>query len=414
MLKNNKGISLASLVVTITILVLLVSTAVYNGLDTLNESRKTAFVQELQIIQGQVNIIYEQIRNGEIDYENYLEEYTITSDSDFEIIKNSSKFSNPNRKDFRLLSNRDDLLKIGVDGINSPFFINFKTAEVIAKNELSDKDKTYRSLKDFGYLQVSSTTANINTTIDSSGVIKLSVDYPAGSTNPKISYVSGGTEISSDYTGEVSVDNRTQVTVEFNINDKPEPIEQFENVTYRNLTSKGIHNSPKLSTGMTPVKLASDNTTWEETTESDLDWYDYEKNSFAHVRLNDGSIFMWIPRFTQSGSTYIFSKRIDDGITNSLFYDEVSGKELLGLWIAKYPSSQSEIAPYKIQSIPDSSNSSFIYELKNKIAHITDYTSVYGLYPSEATTFMIDETMNTSLQPILSIDSTNRIAISVF
>ena len=59
---------------------------------------------------------------------------------------------------------------------------------------------------------------------------------------------------------------------------------------------KGV-NTPKLGSGMTPIKW--NGSTWIETTGDDKDWYDYTTSSkkWANAKTADGSMFVWIPRY---------------------------------------------------------------------------------------------------------------------
>ena len=59
-MKNKKGITLVSLIITIVILLILASIATYSGISVIKSSRLTAFVTELKIMQTQVNAIFEE------------------------------------------------------------------------------------------------------------------------------------------------------------------------------------------------------------------------------------------------------------------------------------------------------------------------------------------------------------------
>ncbi|NLM63382.1 MAG: DUF5011 domain-containing protein, partial [Mollicutes bacterium] len=58
--------------------------------------------------------------------------------------------------------------------------------------------------------------------------------------------------------------------------------------------SKGV-NHPQLVTGMTPIKW--NGTTEVTTTENDSDWYDYSEKRWANAKTEDGSYWVWIPRY---------------------------------------------------------------------------------------------------------------------
>ena len=61
-------------------------------------------------------------------------------------------------------------------------------------------------------------------------------------------------------------------------------------------------NAPVLKQGMTPVKFEVDEKDTSkmktvETTTDDKDWYDYENKNWANAKTEDGSLWVWIPRF---------------------------------------------------------------------------------------------------------------------
>ena len=64
-MKNVKGITLISLVVTIIVLLILVSVATYTGLGVVQSSKFETFKTELRLMQEKVNELYEKWRRGE-------------------------------------------------------------------------------------------------------------------------------------------------------------------------------------------------------------------------------------------------------------------------------------------------------------------------------------------------------------
>ena len=79
--------------------------------------------------------------------------------------------------------------------------------------------------------------------------------------------------------------------------------EKLEMQTLKEKNKKKV-NSPKLAEGMTPIKW--NGSTWEETTASDPQWYDYKDTSitgadtslWANAKTKDGSMWVWIPRYS--------------------------------------------------------------------------------------------------------------------
>ena len=89
---------------------------------------------------------------------------------------------------------------------------------------------------------------------------------------------------------------------------------------------KGV-NVPRLASGMMPIKFTdptdSAKGTVVETTSGDADWYDYEAKKWANAQTEDGSMWVWIPRFAYrvNSSTQTFDVVFLIGTTDT-YYDE--------------------------------------------------------------------------------------------
>ena len=89
---------------------------------------------------------------------------------------------------------------------------------------------------------------------------------------------------------------------------------------------KGV-NAPKLTSGMTPIKFTdptdSEKGTVVETTSEDTNWYNYEEKKWANAQTEDGSMWVWIPRFAYrvNSSTQTFEVVFLVGTTDT-YYDE--------------------------------------------------------------------------------------------
>jgi type IV pilus assembly protein PilA len=155
---------------------------------------------------------------------------------------------------------------------------------------------------------------------------------------------------------------------------------------------RGANNSI-LATGMTPIKW--DGSTWVDTTENDPDWYNYDTTNkkWANARTEDGSMWVWIPRFiykisngwhsSTTGTIDIqFSKGIDDNwnkaVIGNINLDQTANAsnntwtnhpaftfgstELTGFWISKFEVSSSDpaaanggddVTTLKVKSVPN-------------------------------------------------------------
>ena len=126
---------------------------------------------------------------------------------------------------------------------------------------------------------------------------------------------------------------------------------------------KGV-NTPKLGTGMTPIKW--NGSSWVNTTGNDPDWYDYAAKKWANAKTSDGSMWVWIPRYAysitsgyHSSSTGNIEVEFMKGLTNETStgrksFDNVSGQgkwnihpafnygqTVSGIWVAKFETSNS-------------------------------------------------------------------------
>ena len=159
----------------------------------------------------------------------------------------------------------------------------------------------------------------------------------------------------------------------------------------------GKVNKPKLMTGMAAIKFidpTGDEKANEgsivKTTDTDTAWYDYDAKKWANAQTQDGSMWVWIPRFAykinSSNKTFdvVFLKDstntyLDNGtekdaekegyIVHPAFKNESStgyenggwDKDLTGIWVSKfeagYATSNGNSAPKKASSVTYSQDS---------------------------------------------------------
>ncbi|MFR2534064.1 MAG: hypothetical protein ACLS95_02370 [Clostridia bacterium] len=167
-------------------------------------------------------------------------------------------------------------------------------------------------------------------------------------------------------------------------------------------------NKPRLATGMTPIKFKDPTTaavgTVETTDSTDASWYNYNEKRWANAKTEDGSMWVWIPRYAYkvnaSSKTFdiVFligntdqyydaegnmqtAKRCnseDENVDTSTGYtvhpaftDETAisyrnggwDKELTGIWVAKFEAgyaSGNNSAPVKASSVSYSQSTSWV------------------------------------------------------
>ena len=63
-MRKNNGITLISLVITVTVLIILASIATYSGVNVIRQSKLNRFITEMKIMQTEVNSLYDKYSNG--------------------------------------------------------------------------------------------------------------------------------------------------------------------------------------------------------------------------------------------------------------------------------------------------------------------------------------------------------------
>lgn len=140
---------------------------------------------------------------------------------------------------------------------------------------------------------------------------------------------------------------------------------------FTGLDGSQMVNRPRLSRGMTPIKW--DGTVEIETTAGDSEWYDYANKKWANAKTEDGSYWVWIPRFAsqvasnyhtltqgvinikflKGGSNYTYDgELLDDsapilnGTSQTNFFKmpafSFGDTEIDGFWMAKFSSTPTE------------------------------------------------------------------------
>lgn len=134
-LKNNKGITITALIITVIVLVTIAGTATYTGIEVYHNSKQEVFVQELQILQNAVNNEYSKIESGDLSYVDYGED--INAFDDGTVVKGYKKFT------------PDSLKKdLNTHGITQTVYINFLTKDIRSKDGINIDGEQKYSLKD--------------------------------------------------------------------------------------------------------------------------------------------------------------------------------------------------------------------------------------------------------------------------
>ena len=179
--------------------------------------------------------------------------------------------------------------------------------------------------------------------------------------------------------------------------------------------NKNVANKPRLKQGMTAIKFNEPTETSKgtvvETNINDSSWYNYDEQKWANARTEDGSMWVWIPRFAyrinesnqtvdivflQGTSDNYYDKNgilqeakrcksVDDEVDTTegftvhpAFTDESSigfrnggwDSEIEGIWVAKFEAgyaSGGNTAPVKASSVNYTESEVWAYEIENEL-----------------------------------------------
>lgn len=144
-MKNQNGITLLSLAITIIVIIILAGVATYSGIESIDEIKKMAFITEMEIIQAKVNAIYEERKDDESKVEYYdLIGQDISLLSTTQI---NTLLSGTSRNGFRYFK-LSDLEKLDLENIDQEVLINYDTREVVSVNGIKINGIMYYKLKD--------------------------------------------------------------------------------------------------------------------------------------------------------------------------------------------------------------------------------------------------------------------------
>ena len=182
-MKNNKGITLASLVITIIILLILASIFVYSGINTVRYTKFNKAKSEISVIQTNVNSWYQELKNVENtdeykalqtddekqQYKNeFLDDkgYGVTTDDPACSQKklddtlqglNDKGIEIENFDNYRFLSSTFLENKLGLNA-SYDYLVNIEERYVVLFGGIQYNGKWYYTMEDFGFTNIKSNT----------------------------------------------------------------------------------------------------------------------------------------------------------------------------------------------------------------------------------------------------------------
>ena len=140
--KRNKGITLISLIVTIIILSILSTIAIYSGNEIIRQAKLNKFTAELKIMQTEINSLYDRYSSGETEVLNYGEDL----DSQANYVFSNLDSEIENRDEYRYYNQYTIENQLGLEQIEGEFYVNVKKRSVISREGLEYEGKVYYTL----------------------------------------------------------------------------------------------------------------------------------------------------------------------------------------------------------------------------------------------------------------------------
>lgn len=417
-MRDQKGITLVTLMLTMIIIFILGAISVYTGIEAYKTIKVQNFIAQMRVVQERINLICEDWKNWDgydesltgteanANFNTYIKEYLKEKnggvelstanlcgyESEFQTIIDAQTDLESNDT---ILSNyyyfsKEDLEKyLGLKDLEIDVIINFFTKTFIERtgvesiNSAGDT-QTYYILSDIIEAQRLTETLIQNIVKDneiSEYYKKLNLDIVENAGNSKtigvflnskvelpvkkVEMTTGtysnieDTSISWDnVTNYVSAGGYVSVAVTKNGNYNFKITDSSGNIFYsKESINIELANMPNLESGMKPI-IFSDGEILEVDT-SDPEWCNYSatKKEWANVMLEDGSIYVWIPRFAyliKDGDILIkfiegsSSSAISDGdsidgyeihpaFKSSTSYENGEwNQDVSGIWVAKF------------------------------------------------------------------------------
>ena len=317
MLSQNKGITLITLVITIIVLAILTTVSINVGYGTYKEMVVTGYVSRMNMIQSRVNVISQQIQQGDTSYENIgtpISSLSSELKSEAYIILNGETIS-----EFKYY-NTQDLAKLGIEKIEQDVFINLNTRIIYSVDSVEYEGQTYynqyqlpNGVQVIEYSELQTQEPEFTLEKNNYGL----------TTQVNITNIIYDEQISGSdiYYGEVTDSSTTPVTVDFwrQVNGTSFSVTKTATYAVKLVDKNGGEtiktvdvvtcNSPELTAGMVPVVY--ENGKWKKVQDNEIGkWYDYAEGKWANIMLSDGlevaedgsittmgSMFVWIPRY---------------------------------------------------------------------------------------------------------------------
>ena len=159
MKKNEKGVTLIALTVTIIVLIILASVGITSGISTIKSSKLTIFTSEMKTMQANVNELYNSWKVGNkyiVGNNEYVGDEILNIGKDIilvqEDVENVFKLQSEggsgivDKEGYRYFDS-ETLELLGIENIKQEFFVNIKTRNIISVKGIMYEDRKCYTLE---------------------------------------------------------------------------------------------------------------------------------------------------------------------------------------------------------------------------------------------------------------------------
>ena len=332
--KDNKGITLIALIITIIVMLILVSVTTFTGIDTYKESRVNHFVTQMQLLQAKVDDLvstnsFEELQLDSVTTQEQINAITNAFKQNEIITGDTSKYK---------VFNKDKVLEIlEVEDIENDIMVNFETREIVSSIGVEHNGKTYYTqyLLPAGQVVIPKTsettrdlTFNLNVAVDGLNATVTISDILI--TNGTLSYREQGDSYWN------TINNYIEKGKSYTIVVSKSAIYEFK------LTDNATGESSNQT-----IEIIVTNKPKAQSTISSYN-YSLDAKNWAYALDEDGNYYLWIPRFaykinTDTNETQIkFIKGNSNIATDNTyindewkFHNKFKEKpELTGIWVS--------------------------------------------------------------------------------
>ena len=145
-MRKNNGITLISLVITVTVLIILASIATYSGVNVIRQSKLNRFITEMKIMQTEVNSLYDKYSNGtEEEKANILNSgKALDSEASNVFTTNASGITDSSGYKYY---DKTTIETLGIENVEEEFYVNVEKRSVISRLGIEYEGEKYYTLE---------------------------------------------------------------------------------------------------------------------------------------------------------------------------------------------------------------------------------------------------------------------------